>query len=192
MSLFDPNEANRSPHQTFPRSTWEPDRGDPEVLPKAPLRRPSFERQAFGGRERGGAQGGELHPDGPGPFPEDFLETEDVEKLPWTRARGDEWTTAEFRGAVLAWLRAFFRAHPDSALIGWDITEGARGKFKSGRMAPRFHYLRIGVVQLVNGERVRHEVGIDFDFAHRTPGFARVRLERDAAPALEAQLVTIV
>lgn len=192
MTLFDPNGTNRSPHQTFPRSTFVIDRGDPDILPKPTIVRPSFERQPFGGRERGGAQGGELHPDGLGPFPDDLFTATDLARLPWTRKRGNEWTTAPFRAAVLAWLAAFFRARPEAGLIGWDVEEAARGNRQATRMPPARHYLRIGITQRVRGAPVRVEVGVDFDFPHRVPEVARLRLERTVEPTFDALLVAIV
>ena len=171
---------NRSPHQIFPRSTWEPQRSDANLLPKPVIMQPSRERMPFGGAERGGARGGELHPDGPGPWPADFMSTTDLGTLPWTRERGDEWTTPAMRAAVLAWVRSVYRAHEGVRFIGWDVLERATGDRSARRLSPRFHYLRIGFsVRRANGAIARVEVSQSF------PLYAR------EGAALAAQLAAL-
>lgn len=185
---------DRSPYRYFGRSTWEPNPGDRDILPKPDIVRPSFERTPFGGRERGGAYGGVLNPAGLGPFPEGFLDSADLGQLPWTRPRGDEWTTPEFRALVLAWLRTFFRAHPAAQLIGWDITERATPSWGgSKRLPPRLQYLLVGVTQRVgcDGDQSRRiECSQTFPPDMREGGGLTMQLE-GLGQALHVQLAIV-
>lgn len=192
MDHFDPTKGNRSPHLTFPRSTFVIERGDPQIIPRPEVLRPSRERMPFGGQERGGAGAGELHPDGPGPFPDDLFTATDIRRLPWTRERGNEWTTEAFRTEVIAWLRRFFRARAEWGLVRWDVTEVATGNRQAHRLPPRYQHLRIGVTRRLRGADTRVEVSCDFPFELREAGPARVRLETAVEPALDALLVAIV
>lgn len=158
---------NRSPHQTFGRSPLKiPEFGDPDLLPKGEVRRPSYERNPFGIR-RSGARGADLHPDGPGPLPEGFLTAEDVSALPWVRRRGDEWTDAVFRGLVLTWLREFVRDRPDAGIIGWEIVEKATGeRLGMRRFAPDRQHLIFRVIlrRMENRQRVSKQVETSIAF----------------------------
>lgn len=118
--------------------------GDPEILPKGVVRRPSVERQPFDNR-------GRLKPDGPGPLKEErFYEAPDLGSLPqWKRTRGNEWTTQEFRKLVFAFLIAFFDVRKDWARK-WDITEVASA-VRSGRLPEDLWHLVIGVTQKEGG-----------------------------------------
>lgn len=77
---------------------------------------PSSERQPFD-------NAGVLKPDGPGPLPAGFLSAPDIKKLPWSRRRGEEWTTPAFRAQVMLWLKRLLKewAH----ISRWVIEEHA-------------------------------------------------------------------
>lgn len=92
-----------------------PQYGDKEMLSTDPTVRPSAERMPFG-------PSGERLPEGP-VRPADFLSAPDIKGQPWHRARGDEWTTREFRDIVRAWIVEFMAAQSWISL--WDVTEKA-------------------------------------------------------------------
>lgn len=160
---------DRSPFRYYGRSTFEPQFSDRNLLPKPDQLMPSYEHMPYGGRERGGASGGELHPAGPGPFPNDLFSATDITKLPWTRARGDEWTTAEFRLVVFGFIRDFFRVHAGIGLIAWDVTEKATSdRSGSVRLEPQYQYLRIGITRrLAEDKTIRVECSQAFPFNTR-------------------------
>lgn len=134
--------SDRSPHQTFGRSDFEPDPGDPDLLPKGEVVRGSKERNLFGGRERGGAGGGVLHPLGPGPLPNDIFSATDIEDIPWRRTRGNEWTVEAFRTIVKTFVAVFIRARPEQRIIGWQVEEVANGpRMGQRRIPPRDQHL---------------------------------------------------
>lgn len=172
--------SDRSPYRYYGRSTFEPFPSDRDLLPKPTITRPSHERNPFGGQERGGAYGGVAHPDGPGPFPADFLDRSDIASLPWTRERGDEWTTPALRTAVFTWLRGIFRDRGERArLTGWQVEERATGRgFSPHRLPPRLQYLRIVLVQRVGCDGFRSvEVAQSFPPAERSGAPLLARLE---------------
>lgn len=173
---------NRSPHQVFPRSTFDADPGDEDLLPKPTVVRPSAERQPF--------QGAVLKPEGPGPLPEGFLTAPDIESFPWTRRRGDEWTTPEFRALVLAWLREFFVARRGQGLIGWDITERASAERSSARLPESAVYLRLGVTKRVRDVDTRVECSIAFPPEDREGPEAEAQFAKLEA-SIDALLSTI-
>jgi hypothetical protein len=115
------------------------------------ITRPSNERMPFD-------TSGRLKPEGPGPLPEGFLDAPDIEGFPWTRKRGDEWTTPEFRAGVFAWIATFFadRNWP----IAWDVTEKATADRSAVRLQEDKLYLVIGVQRKSDGERF--EVSVIF------------------------------
>lgn len=163
--------SDRSPYRYYGRSTFEPYPSDRDLLPKPDIVRPSHERNPFGGAERGGAYGGVAHPDGPGPFPEGFLFMPDVATFPWTRERGDEWTTPALRAVVLDWFRGIFRERGvSSRLIAWAVEERATGRgFSPHRLPPRLQYLRFVLVQRVGCDGTRSvEVAQSFPPAERS------------------------
>ena len=181
---------NRSPHQTFGRSTWVPDPGDPDLLPKPTIVRPSRERMPFGPSREGvgGVSAGVLKPE-PGPFPDDIFDTPDITGLPWTRTRGNEWTTATIRAAVLTWVRAFFRAR--TGLVGWDITERATGdRMASTRLPASQQFLRVGITKCVRELETRVEVAVSFDLPDRVSPQIEAHLAQ-LELALDAQLTAI-
>lgn len=90
-----------------------PGRGDPEVLPKGVIVRPSSERMPFG-------PSGDLLPNGPA-LPADFMDSRDVKHLPWIRERGQEWTTSTQRAEVLAFVSSTFVANPPFRY--WEVEE---------------------------------------------------------------------
>lgn len=154
---------NRSPHQTFGRSSWEPDPGDADLLPKPTVYRPSV-----------------VDPE--------LLASPDLGVLPWTRRRGDEWTDATFRALVLGWLRGFFRDRRDQGLAGWDITEKASAERSVNRLPPAQQYLRVGITKRVREEDHRVEVAIPFPPEDRADPSARLA---HLAASIDAQLATI-
>ena len=184
MTLFDPSNGNRSPHQTFPRDPRHiPISGDPELLPKPTVRRPSRERMPFGpSREAAGdVSAGVLKPVGPGPFPDDMFSATDIERLPWTRQRGNEWTTATLRALVLTFMARYFRARHHKRLIGWRIAEVANGaRMGSTRLLAKDQYLRFTIVQRIGEDGTREvETAIPFAPADR------------ASPRVEALLALV-
>jgi len=158
---------NRSPNQIFGLSLIKiPKSGDAEILPKGRVVRPSRERMPFD-------SGGRLKPEGPGPYPEDFLHAADLEDLPWTRDRGQAWTSPEFRTVVMRWLKDFMRSRP--SLIRWDITERSAGFKTATRLPDDQFYLRIGVTErIARGRSVRVETAIAFPVRSRSDA-AQVR-----------------
>lgn len=156
---------NRSPHQTFGRATWEPDPGDADLLPKPVVQRPSSVDPAL-------------------------LSAPDIERLPWTRRRGDEWTEPAFRALVRSWMAGFFGARRGDGLVRWDITEKASAERSVNRLRPEQQYLRIAVTKRVREVDYRVEVAVPFPPADREDPGASQRLAH-AAAALDAQLTTI-
>jgi hypothetical protein len=184
--------SNRSPFQTFGRSTFEPSPGDPDLLPKPMVVRPSKERQPYGpDREAaGGTRAGVIKAAGPGPFPDDLFTATDIVGLPWTRRRGDEWTDATFRALVFDFIRAFFRDRPDGDLAGWDVEEKATGERGSVRFSADQHYLRFGITKRIRDTTARIEVSMNFPPLTRVSPEAETRLAI-LAVSLDAQLATI-
>lgn len=96
--------------------------GDPQLLPKPDLVRPSRERSPWD-------SGGNLKSGGAGPYPEGFLDAPDLRPLGdphnphsrYVRRRGDEWSTSTIRAQVLSWVATFAR---DRAWVaGWQVVE---------------------------------------------------------------------
>lgn len=87
---------NRSPHQTFGRSDFEPYPSDRDLLPKPVVSRPVT-------------------------VPE--LEAPDIEGLPWVRQRGQEWTTEAFRTRILEFIRDYMKTR--DGLVAWKVVERA-------------------------------------------------------------------
>ncbi len=142
-----------------------PEFGDPEILPKGEITRPSQERMPFG-------PSGELLPEGP-MLPEDFLLAPDIVDFPWMRKRGDEWTDAAFREIVFDWLIDFFndRSWPRR----WDVRERAAGERSTHRLPDDQHYLVIGVA---DADDQRFETSGNFPVSKRGATAARVILDR--------------
>lgn len=139
--------------------------------------RPSNERMPFD-------SSGRLKPEGPGPLPEGFLHAPDIEGLAWTRKRGDEWTTPEFRQLVFNWLILFFRER-DWA-IKWDVTE----KATADRSAVRLHedklYLVFGITRKSDDQRF--EVSVIFTSHQREDHPEEVnRVLASAAQSIDEQ-----
>lgn len=172
---------NRSPHQIFPRSDFEPDFSDKDLLPKLEVARPSHERQPFD-------SSGRLKVDGPGPFPADFLTATDLKGLPWIRRRGDEWTDVAFRTIVKAWLVSFFAKNKDKNLAGWEIHERATAVRSSPYRLPEDQqYLLVKIKRLVGEVETVLEVSITFPVSSRVSPYAQSRLSVLEA-SLDAQL----
>ncbi len=142
-----------------------PQYGDPELLPKPTVKRPSSLRLPFG-------PSGELLPEGPA-LPEDYLLAPDVADLPWSRARGDEWTDEEFRAVVLGWLRTYLRDRP--ALGRWRVVERASAP-RARRLPPEKHYLVVAVTRRSDG--AEFESSIPFPPDRRESAEALVLLDR--------------
>ncbi len=127
-----------------------PTSGDPEILPRGRVVRPSHERQTF-------TTGGLRKPGGPGPLTEErFYEAPDLAELPqWKRARGEEWTDSAFRQVVFDWMIAFFDDRDWPHI--WDITEKAGAERSIARLADDKVYLRIGITP-TDGARVETSI----------------------------------
>jgi len=145
-----------------------PEYGDPEILPKGTVTRPSADRMPFG-------PSGELLPEGP-TLPPDFLLAPDIAGFPWVRKRGDEWTDAVFRSVVFDWLIDYFDTR--SWARSWDIRERAASDRGVNKLPDDQHYLRIGVS---DGASQRFETSATFPVAERDAISARVILDRAAA-----------
>jgi hypothetical protein len=154
-----------------------PQYGDPEILPRGTVRRPSVERQPF-------TNSGELKPGGPGPLPEErFYEAPDLEKIPqWERTRGNEWTTAEFRRIVFDWIIAFFDARDWPAK--WDVKEVASATRSVNRLDESRLHLVIGITPK-DGERIETAVMFPLEAREDSPQQVLAVLGQ-AAAALDA------
>jgi hypothetical protein len=119
--------------------------GDPEILPKGTLRRPSAERMIY---DKTGRLTGTT-----GPLTEErFYEADDLTVLPqWIRARGNEWTTKAFRQLVFAWLIKFFQTHPWASQ--WDVKEVASSERNAVRLSEDQVHLVIGMTRKPDGKR---------------------------------------
>lgn len=158
---------------TDPFPKW----GDPQILPKGVVRRPSAERMPFG-------PSGELRT--PGPLREEqFMLAPDLVKLPqWVRKRGDEWTVPEFRALVLEWLSAYFAANQTWARK-WQITEVATAMKSPNRLSDDKVYLRIRITSKTNAH---YEHAAEFPTYAREDNPAQVRkVLVQAAAAIDAQ-----
>ena len=160
-------------------TTKVPQFGDPEILPRGTVRRPSPERMPF-------TNSGALKPGGPGPLTEErFTEAPDLAKIPqWTRKRGTEWTTAEFRQLVFTFIIGFFDARDWPGR--WDITEVAGSVRSVNRLPEDRLHLVIGITPK-DGQGPRVETAIEFPANARedNPDQVRQRLA-SAAEALNA------
>lgn len=170
--------SNRSPYQNFGRSTFVIEFGDPAIIPRGTIVRPSRERMPYGpDREAPGdppTTAGFTKPE-PGPFPDDLFSATDISELPWTRRRGDEWTDSTFRALVLEWLRGYFRAR--SGLVGWDVAEIATGsRTGATRLSAKRQFLRVGVTRRVGDGLERVESSIDFEPDFRVSPYVEARL----------------
>jgi len=152
-----------------------PQYGDPEILPKGTVRRPSPERMPFG-------SAGQLKPGGPGPLPENFTEQADIDGLPWRRFRGDEWTTPELRALVFSWLVTFFDAR--SWATAWEVIEKASAD-RHGRLRENQWHL---VFRVTRSDNKAFEVAVVFPPDARADAPDRVaKVLAQAAQALDAQ-----
>lgn len=147
-----------------------PQHGDPEILPRGTIVRPSTERMPF-------KTNGELKPDGP-ELPADFMRAPDVAALPWVRRRGDEWTDASFRAAVLAWIADFFSTHAWARR--WQVLERATGNRMSRRLD-----VPVLVIRMIEADGTTHEVAQEFPTDERAGAAFTERLAR-VREALEA------
>lgn len=138
----------------------QPVNGDPEILPKGTIVRPSGERMPFG-------PSGELLPNGP-QLPVDFLRAPDVANFDWQRLRGNEWTDAAFRTEILNFITTFFAVH--SWAKGWAIVEKNQ---QSWGTALRFPVL---VFKITDMNLDTHEVSQEFPEDERSGSALTARL----------------
>lgn len=149
-----------------------PEFGDPDLLPKQDVIRPSVQRQPFDNT-------GKLKPGGPGPLTEErFYDQPDLVSFPqWNRTRGNEWTTAPFRSLVMTFLAGFFKSRDWP--LKWDIKEVASMARSVNRLADDKVYLIIGITPR-EGDRV--ETSITFpDVREDNPPGVTARLDLAAA-----------
>ena len=109
-----------------------PQYGDPELLPKGSVTRPTVVDDAL-------------------------FEAADIESLPWKRARGDEWTLPDFRKIVFRFIVGYFDARDWPA--AWDITEKASA-VRSGRLPAEQFHLVLGVSR--KRDKHRYETAVAF------------------------------
>jgi hypothetical protein len=157
----------------FDKAAPLPQYGDPEILPKGRIVRPSRERLPFG------PSGERIEPD----LPSNFLLAPDIEGLAWTRKRGDEWTDADFRAIVMQWLIEYLGAR--TWPLRWDVTERATSiRMTQFRLPPEQQYLVLGITRQGDGERF--ETAMPFPPAKRDETGARELLDQMGA-VLDAQ-----
>ena len=185
------SDPNRQPDRNWGTTpnripTW----GDPELLPKPDLVRPSAERNPY-------SPNGTLLPEGPDPrmsLPADFLGADDLADFPqWTRERYDAWSTLTFRATTMTWLRYVFRVYP--GLIGWGISEKATAR-NSGpmRLRPEHRFLRITLTKRLRAGR-SGEAQVSLSFPQGLLDDAvvvRTILDSNAWPPLMSQLNALV
>lgn len=147
--------------------------------PREKVTRGSWERNAFG-------PSGTANPEGAGPLKDGFLDATDIKGLPWVRKRGEEWTTAEFRGYVKEWLAPWLKAR---SIWAWQITERANSaRMSNFRLPEDQYYLIIAVTKkLPKGSPKRAETAISFSRVDRDRENTRKRLDL-AGQALDASL----
>ena len=133
-----------------------PQFGDPELLPKGTVVRPAVVDDAI-------------------------LLAPDIEKLPWKRSRGDEWTTKDFRTIVFGFLADFFRTR--SWAIEWEVIEKASAE-RSGRLPDQQFYL---VFRVTDDRDRTYETSVVFPPEAREDNPDRAQaILRSAAQALDA------
>lgn len=108
-----------------------PQHGDPELLPKEVITRPTARRMPFDQR-------GVLLPQGP----EFDVEraAPDIEGLPYERFDNDEWTSPEQRAEVLEFIRLFFASNTPT-FVTWLVKERDRRDRSVGRLRSPFIHL---------------------------------------------------
>ena len=103
-----------------------PKHGDPEILPRPTIVRPTSSRMPY-------TTSGKFKPEGP-----EFdvpISAPDIRGLPYIRSPRDRWTTESQRKVILTWLKDFFRRN--SGVVRWEAHEGRTGTFSSLFTAPR-------------------------------------------------------
>jgi hypothetical protein len=138
-----------------------PQYGDPELLPKPTVARPSSLRIPYG-------PSGEFLAEGP-VLPEDYMLAPDVADLPWRRARGDEWTDATFRAVVLDWLRVFLRDRPSFGR--WRVVEKASAT-RGRRLPDDEHYLVVAVTRQADDAEFESSIRFPLSKRGRTDALA--------------------
>ena len=126
-----------------------PDSGDPELLPKPLVERPSSQRNPFDAA-------GRLRPGGPR-FPE-LRTAPDIKGLPWTRLPNDNWTSPLHREKTLAFIQRFFRVNA-GVFVTWQVLERLRPE-RSLLLRP---YLRFTMIRKVDRFEVQTTVAFSDD-----------------------------
>lgn len=152
-----------------------PQFGDPELLPKPKLTRPSRRRMPYDAR-------GELKPDGP-EFTEPPGVQPDIKGLPWTRIGFNSWTSEAQRTIVKNFIKAFFQTHFPT-YNEWEVIETNSGVRQSTLRTPTPR-LRIRVKRLSDG--AWFEVSLHFEKAVRDDPVAFAAHVALAGPSLLAQ-----
>lgn len=93
-----------------------PESGDPQLLPKPLIERPSAQRMPFDAA-------GRLIPGGPR-FPESRL-APDIKDFPWRRLPNDNWTSPAHRELTLEFIKKFF-ADNAGVFVTWRVVETLR------------------------------------------------------------------
>jgi len=154
-----------------------PQFGDPELLPKPKLTRPSRRSMPFDAS-------GRLKPDGP-EFVGPLGTQPDIKKLPWTRLSFDSWTTIEQRAIVMVFLVRFFQDN-FPVFNGWSVIE-KNSSPRSSALRPLNPYLIIRVKRK-SDEQV-FEVSIDYPKNVRDSEILFAARTAAAGPALLAQAI---
>ncbi len=152
-----------------------PQFGDPELLPKGRVTRPSRRRMPFDAS-------GRLIPEGP-EFTEPPGVQPDIKGLPWSRVGFDSWTSEAQRTIVKDFIRKLM-ADNFPTYNGWEVIE-KNSNLRTSALRSKNPFLIIKLRQISDGAFV--EVAIDFvktDRDDATQFAAQVAL---AGPALLAQ-----
>jgi hypothetical protein len=144
-----------------------PQHGDPELLPKPLITRPSARRMPFDQR-------GVLLPKGP-EFDVDRA-APDIEGLPYERFANDEWTSPEQRAEILAFIQKFFKDN-EPTFVTWLVKERDRyERVSTPRLRNPFIHL------FVTRQEDRRVIDVSVDF----PPTYRETIERFRARIAEA------
>lgn len=139
----------------------QPAHGDPQLLPKGTVVRPSADRMPFG-------PSGELLPAGP-KLPAGFMRAPDIAKFNWTRKRGNEWTDATLRTEILTYIAGFFATH--SWARSWAVAERTSEKSRGGPYPNP-----VLVFTITDDDGASHEVAQEFPEGDREGSALAARL----------------
>lgn len=152
-----------------------PQFGDPELLPKPKLVRPTRRRMPYDAS-------GRLKPNGP-EFTEPPGPQPDIAGLPWKRIGFNSWTSEAQRTIVKDFIREFF-ADNFPTFNQWEVIEINSGQRQSVLKLPA-PILRIRVMRKEDG--AWFEVAVSFEEASRTDLSAFASRLALAGPSLLAQ-----